>query len=281
MKPDGPRRLDVFERAHLRDPGDRSHVMDRYSSPDDVGDLVRRFWVPRWSVPPGEVATQRVLQYPVSLVVVTPTYGRFYGVATGISTTGLEGDGWGVGMMTQPAAGALLTGGSMDAWTDRFDDLRVAVGAVGDEVVARVREVMAPDPHAEDAHLAAVEVLADLVRSVGPIDDEGGTVNEVVELSEEDPSITDVAALCRATGLSERALQRLTRRRLGLTPRWLIQRRRLHEACERLRSGHTTIADVAAELGYADQPHLTRDVRSVTGLTPGQLVARAGDPDRS
>lgn len=272
---DGPRRLDVFERAHLKTPGDRSHTIYRYSAPADLTDLVRRYWLPVWSVPPGEVAVQRVLQYPVALTVVTPTYGRFTGVTRGISTVELEGDGWAVGVMFQPAAGSLLTGGSMGDWTERADDLRAAIGPSGDHVVDRVRELMAPDPHEEAAHLAAIEVLADVARAVGPVDEEGVLVNGVVERVEGDPGITDVASLCDAVGLSERALQRLTRRRLGLTPRWLIQRRRLHEACERLRSGETTIAEVAADLGYADQPHLTRDVRSVTGLTPGQLVALA------
>jgi AraC-like DNA-binding protein len=275
MKPDGPpRRLDIVERAHLKAPDDRSHVIYRYAAPDDLTDLVRRFWLPVWSVPPGEVAVQRVLQYPVALTVITPAYGRFAGVARGVSTTELEGDAWAVGVMFQPAAGSLLTGGSMDEWTDRADDLRTAVGPVGDEVVARVRALMHDDPHDEAAHRAAIDVVAGLARAVAPADEEGLLVNRVVELVEESPEITDVASLCAATDLSERALQRLTRRRLGLTPRWLIQRRRLHEACERLRSGAVTIAEVAADLGYADQPHLTRDVRAVTGMTPGQLVAQ-------
>jgi AraC-like DNA-binding protein len=276
MKPDGrPGRLDLVERAHLKAPDDRSHVMYRYAPPDDLTDLVRRFWLPVWSVPPGEVAVQRVLQYPVALTVVTPAYGRFTGVARGVSTTELEGEGWAVGVMFQPAAGSLLTGGPMDEWTDRVDDLRAAVGPLGDEVVAGVRAAMGDDPHDEAAQLVAVDLLAGLARRVAPADDEGVLVNRVVDLVETEAGIVDVASLCAATDLSERALQRLTRRRLGLTPRWLIQRRRLHEACERLRSGATTIAEVAADLGYADQPHLTRDVRSVTGMTPGQLVALA------
>jgi AraC-like DNA-binding protein len=64
------------------------------------------------------------------------------------------------------------------------------------------------------------------------------------------------------------------RRRLGLTPKWLIQRRRLQEAAEHLRGRGTTLAEVSALLGYADQPHFSRDFARVTGMTPGAFAAR-------
>ena len=58
-----------------------------------------------------------------------------------------------------------------------------------------------------------------------------------------------------------------------MTPKWLIQRRRLHDAVERLKAGLTSLADLASELGYADQAHFTHDFRTVTGLTPGEFLA--------
>ncbi len=70
-------------------------------------------------------------------------------------------------------------------------------------------------------------------------------------------------------------------RRLGLTPRWLVQRRRLHEAADRLRRGETDLAGLAAYLGYADQAHLSREFKAVTGSTPASFRATATreDPD--
>src|SRR3954447_16254133 len=124
MKPDSsggdsPARMDVIERAHLKEPDDTSHVMYRYQAAREFAGLVQRFWIPVWSVPPGREAPQRVLQYPVSLVVVASGYARFYGVVSGLSTTTLTGEGWAVGVMCAPSAGYLLTGSSMAAYTDR------------------------------------------------------------------------------------------------------------------------------------------------------------------
>jgi AraC-like DNA-binding protein len=83
-----------------------------------------------------------------------------------------------------------------------------------------------------------------------------------------------VSQVCEKFALTERTLQRLTARRIGLSPKWLIQRRRLHEAAERLREAERPdLARVALDLGYADQAHFGRDFRAVTGLTPGEFAA--------
>ncbi|MGY1841505.1 MULTISPECIES: helix-turn-helix domain-containing protein [unclassified Modestobacter] len=274
MKADsGPTRLDLVERAHLQEPGDSSHAMYRYEPDPAVRGLLRRFWIPVWSVPPGREAVQRVLQYPVSLLVVADGYARFYGVRTGLSTTTLAGDGWAVGVMCTPAAGALLTGGSMAEFTDRHVDLPDVLGPAGAELVDRVRTAMAGDPHAPAAHVTAMAAFADTVRPHLPVDAEGELVNRVVAFVEEHADVLRVAQVRAEFGLSERALQRLVHRRLGLTPKWLIQRRRLQEAAERLRTGGTTLAETAAVLGYADQAHFVRDFSRVTGTTPGRFAA--------
>ncbi len=117
-------------------------------------------------------------------------------------------------------------------------------------------------------------LCGDALRPLLPVDAEGELVNRVVAFVEGDREVTRVAQVCAEFDLSERALQRLVRRRLGLTPKWLIQRRRLQEAAERLRGHGPTLAEVSALLGYADQPHFSRDFTRVTGMTPGAFAAR-------
>src|SRR3712207_2564819 len=126
--------------------------MYRYDADPEFAGLLQRFWIPVWSVSPGREAPQRVLQYPVSLVVVAPDYARFYGVVSGLSTTTLSGSGWAVGVMCAPAAGALVTGRPMSEYTDRYVDAADVLGAAGDRLAVDVRAAMAADPHSAEAH---------------------------------------------------------------------------------------------------------------------------------
>ncbi|SDF59737.1 helix-turn-helix domain-containing protein [Klenkia brasiliensis] len=268
----------AVERAHLRAPGDRSHTMSRYAPPADLAPLVQRFWIPVWSVPPGQESVQRVLQYPVGLVVVSTGYARFYGVVTGLSETVLAGEGWAVGVMLTPAAGSLVSGVDMSTLTDRHVDIGELLGDPGRELADRVRTAMTRDPRDPAAHAAATAAFGDLLRPSLPVDAEGELVDRVVELVETRPDLVRVGQLCEATGLGERTLQRLVQRRLGLTPKWLVQRRRLQEAAERLRTGEGSLAATAALLGYADQAHFSRDWTSVVGTPPGRFVAEHRRP---
>ena len=88
-------------------------------------------------------------------------------------------------------------------------------------------------------------------------------------LLREHPEVTRVGEMADELDLTERSLQRLVEQRLGLSPKWLVQRRRLHDAVEALKAGSTSLADVAAGLGYTDQAHFTHDFRTMTGVTPG------------
>jgi AraC-like DNA-binding protein len=69
---------------------------------------------------------------------------------------------------------------------------------------------------------------------------------------------------------AERELQRAARRWLGMTSKAFLRIVRVRAARAAIRLG-VPLAAVAAEFGYADQAHLTRDVRELLGVTPRQL----------
>ncbi|WP_160010621.1 AraC family transcriptional regulator [Nocardioides sp. AX2bis] len=268
-------RADDVERAHLRDARGWSPPVHRFAPPADLAGVARRYWLPVWSLPAGEVTVQRVLRYPVCLVVVAADYARFYGPATGLSEQELSGSGWACGVMLQPAAGAMVLGDAVSTVTDRVVPLEDVPGLPGGSLVAAVRAALVDDPADAGRQERALAVMDDALRVLPPVDEEGRLVNAVVEHVESDPTVLRVGQVCEAFGIGERALQRLTARRVGLNPKWLVQRRRLQEAAERLVADPPVpLAQVAADLGYADQAHLTRDFHAVTGVTPARYATQ-------
>ena len=78
--------------------------------------------------------------------------------------------------------------------------------------------------------------------------------------------------ICAAAGLSESYLIRAFQRCYGLTPHAFLIDRRIRYSRERLRRGHS-IAEVAADAGFADQAHLHRAFKRLVAATPGQYRA--------
>lgn len=87
-----------------------------------------------------------------------------------------------------------------------------------------------------------------------------------------------VAEMADELGCSPRQLHRRCLPLFGYGPRRLARIVRMQDALARLGAGSPP-AEVAAAAAYADQPHLTREFRDLTGTTPGALASRqAGIP---
>jgi AraC-like DNA-binding protein len=156
-----------------------------------------------------------------------------------------------VGMRFSHGLGPLVLGVPADELTGRVVPLADVVGRAGADVGAgdvaalrgwvarRLATVHDDDPWAPAAFAAA---------AVG----------------------TPVAAIAARTGLSARTLQRRCRARFGYGPQHLARVLRLQRALALHRRG-LAWADVAADAGYADQPHLARECRALTGRPPTRL----------
>ena len=82
-----------------------------------------------------------------------------------------------------------------------------------------------------------------------------------------------IRQLSRWSGISERQMQRRFSAALGYGPKMfqsVLRLQRFLHLSENT-SDSQTLADVAASVGYSDQPHMTREVRRFTGSPPTGL----------
>ncbi|MFI8090549.1 helix-turn-helix domain-containing protein [Streptomyces sp. NPDC086080] len=82
-----------------------------------------------------------------------------------------------------------------------------------------------------------------------------------------------VADTADELGLGARQLHRRSLTAFGYGPKTLARILRLRRALALARAG-VPFAETAARAGYADQPHLARDIRDLAGMPLGELLAR-------
>ena len=99
------------------------------------------------------------------------------------------------------------------------------------------------------------------------------TVGEVIDRVVSDREIKRVDDLLRVFNVKKRTLQRIFNKYVGVSPKWVIQRYRLHEALAKLEQGtpvNWTI--LALDLGYSDQAHFINDFKRLVGKSPAKYT---------
>lgn len=236
--------------------------------PEGLSHLLRWVWVPRWDLEAGQRLVQEILPFPASNLVVEPAGTTLYGPTTGASTRVLEGSGWAVGALLRPAGLSIL--GTAPA------SIRDGECPVGDtDMHGRVVAAMECADAGEGRRRATAIVLAWVAECAGAVSSAALVANDMEDLIAADRSIVRVEQVAEHLGVSVRSVQRVAERFIGLPPLAVIRRYRLQEAAQRLREEPgLSIAEVAADLGYADQAHLSADFRTVLGLTPSGYRGR-------
>ena len=103
-------------------------------------------------------------------------------------------------------------------------------------------------------------------------------INRLVreEILVRDP-LVDAVLQDQPHDMAARTLRHRFLRATGLTQCHIQQFKRAQRAAELLRQG-VSILDTTYELGYFDQPHLTRSLKQFVGHTPAQISKLASAP---
>jgi AraC-like DNA-binding protein len=241
-------------------------TLTRHAPTPEVAERVERHWIVRWDLRGRSPFTQDVLPHPCVNLVFENGEGRVYGVVRHRFSRRLEGAGAAVGTKFRPGAFAAFVDIPMSRLVGRSVTVEEAFGVDGAALQGEVTGL------ADDAEqVAAVERF---VAARLPDDDDGfELVSAIVADMLCLPPGARVEEVAGRHGLSERTLQRLFRRYIGLGPKWVLQRYRLHEAAERMAAGDgDDLTRLALELGYFDLPHFTSHFRRAVGRSPAAFL---------
>jgi AraC-like DNA-binding protein len=167
-----------------------------------------------------------------------------------------------IGVRLHPAASALLFGGSLADLRDRIVDL-----ASMDRKFSRQYAVAALQP---DVETSVADVWKLLERRFVPLPIDQRIENAVRRLEQSDGD-GPVAPIISASEMSPRSFQSAFKEQVGLSAKEFARILRLQAAIRMLDEGVRPVSQVAADSGFSDQAHATREVRRVTGTTPARL----------
>jgi AraC-like DNA-binding protein len=240
-------------------------TLTRYPPPADLAPFLDFYWVIRWDLTGQPAHEQAILPHPNVNLAFETTGAAVYGIDTRIFTRRLAGARKALGIRFRPGGFRPFRPEPVSTLNDQVLPARAVFGLAADEACGRIM--------AEEADDAAMQSAASgLLRDFGPVPDPlidlaAGLVKQITE----DQSLRRVAQLAGLSGLPERRLQRLFADYVGVSPKWVMRRARLHEAALRAEATGPASVDwaaLAADLGYSDQAHLTRDFTATLGVPP-------------
>ncbi len=228
---------------------------------------VEHYWLIDWDLTEPYVA--QVVPHPsVNLVFQhqppAAGFGELAGVEPELFTRKLAGTGRVCGVQFRPGGfRPFAPEAPVSRWTGRYlpyrEVLLVPPGAGTPE------DILGP---ATDRERAAA--LDRFLLALAPAPDpKVARATALAHRIRTDRTVRRVAELARSEGVSVRSLQRLFADYVGVSPKWVILRYRVHEALEQATvAAEVDWARLAAELGYSDQAHLVRDFTATIGVPP-------------
>ncbi len=237
----------------------------RIAAPAGLADRIEHFWSVRWNLDGLPPQVQETLPHPNVHIVLEPGQAAAWGVHGGRWTRTLEGRSMAFGVKFRPGAFRPLLGRSVST----IANTSIALAELFGSRAAGLDDVLAGADDEDSAERAS----AFLREHLPPADDKALLASRIVDSVVDDRDLLSADELAARFGLPLRALQRLFSEYVGIGPKWVIQRYRLHEALARVQAGEAVAwAALAQDLGYFDQAHFIADFRKLVGRTPGDYA---------
>jgi len=240
--------------------------LTRCAPSEPLATFVDYYWIVRWDRrgrPPHE---QTILPHPNVHLVFEATGAGIYGVDRKLFSRVLTGQGKALGVRFRAGCFRPFWGAPISQLSDRVVPATRMFGPLAE----KTRQAIMCAETDDDMVGGAESLLFSGLPERDPVAEQAA---DVVALITADASLRRVDQLAAVSGMSVRGLQRMFADYVGVSPKWVMRRARLHEAALRADGGDPVDwAALALDLGYADQAHLTRDFTATIGVPPGRYA---------
>lgn len=248
--------------------GAEHYNLRRYFPGAELASLVEQFWLVDWDLRGQPSHTQQNLPDPNFHLVIENTQVRLVCPVSKVYRYTMQGKGRIVGVKFTLGALTPWLAKSPDTCVDQQLDPQLLLGFASEELLAQLKQTDS------DASVIAA-ITPYLLPLVSQPSADLLKLREIISAIKQDASLARVEQLAALSGVSVRGIQRSFQRYVGLNPKWLIRKYRLHQALDLLDDQQASIADLVAWLDYTDQPHLIRDFKNMLGQTPAQYVGKS------
>jgi len=259
------------------------YLLEHYPPNKELKPFIEKFWHVNWNLINQAPHTQQNLPHPNPHITFEQGKAIFYGPVKKRFTRTLSGKGNIFGIKFNAGGVVPFIQTPMSTMTDTQIELSALLN--------ESNEGSTPNINDENCIKSKIQLAENFLQTLllnnkTPADinqlkkhtDKIQRVNKLIKLIENTHSITKVEQLSEVTNLSDRSLQRLFKTYVGVSPKWLIRKFRIHEILTRLEL--TTSIDgidwqqIVVDLKYVDQAHLINDFKYFIGYTPNEYVRR-------
>ncbi|MGW4091057.1 AraC family transcriptional regulator [Nocardia sp. NPDC004750] len=230
-----------------------------------VDRYVEWYWAVSWDLRGRPPYRAEVLSYPSVNVTFERSETHTGGFVNGVTTTKfireLSGLGETFGIRFRAGGFGAFTGLDVGSFRDRAVPLADVLPDA-----ASLTERVLDAPTVERRRHVVEEYLADHPAVEDPT---YRSVLRIIDAMATDQELTRVDQIAERFDVPARTLQRMFRRYVGAGPKWVLRRYRLQDGADLLAKGRTEdLAALAAELGYFDQAHFSREFTAEVGMAP-------------
>jgi AraC-like DNA-binding protein len=244
----------------------------RRRPPRELQPWIAHFWMIQWDLRSCEPQLVENLPHPNVHVIFEEDGAVVSGVQTRKFSRVIEGCSQVFGVKFRAGGFRPFLGDAVSTIADRVVPAKTVFGK---DVEALRAVLISSAKEAEKLEAAGAFFLARVPKP----DKMAALTDRLVSRILDEPEIKTVDDLVAHAGLGKRSLQRIFNEYVGVSPKWVIRRYRLHEVMERLNSGaQPDWAQLALELGYFDQAHLINDFKSILGYSPTQYQKMVAKP---